>query len=352
MSMSRFWNFVLPPARIFNSGSRAVSELVNLNKPETSSTLSFQERHNLSSDQFALLSDVLSSDLKRARALAGSRYYDYAEHIDYKLRSASLPRVGSTYDSIANLRKVYSGYEEALKPNDVQVQVLEELRAAFLVRHKEMDISRWGSAEFNSIGSNLNEIENRLSFTLEQHQQGKLKHCCERMRESLENDGFNFVVDSLSYINFQLATVEEDSSLVITEGNSLEESLTREWEQRQLAQITMVNKRALEVYNNEDENYAHLVSAECLPASNYFIFASIGGVAGASWLYAVATGTGTYTFLMGVPFVYHYFARGWYNESYNNRMEVVKDIFLRKADGNLDVYFYKGGSYTRGLEGV
>lgn len=357
MALARFWNYVLPVPRTFNSGSFAVQELVNLrSSSQNADAIShFKQTHNLSNTQFHHLSDVLSSDLQGARHFAGSRFHDYEQQVDYKLRTANLPRSGTAHDSVQHLRNVYTGYEDALRPTDLQVELLRELKQSFTVHPKQLDVSRWGSAEFNSISASLSEIQSRM-VKANPEQETDINHAVENLRSALKADGFTFVVDSLSYINSQLAIGSNQETQLSTQlentPNSLEETLTQEWQQRRLQKITAANMRPLQVYNNQDENYAQVISAENLPQSNYFMFSGLSGLVGAAWVYAVVSGTGTYSFLLGVPAVYHYFAKGYFTESYNNRMELVKDIYLRKADGKCDVYFYKGGNYSRVMEGV
>jgi hypothetical protein len=101
MALARFLsNFSAGPVRNFRSGNTGVSALLciadfGVAQPDTAArqrATEFQSRHNLSGSQFMMLSDVLSSDLITAKKLSGSRYYDYEQHFDYKLRRGNFAR--------------------------------------------------------------------------------------------------------------------------------------------------------------------------------------------------------------------------------------------------------------------
>jgi len=160
MALARFLtNFSSGPVRNFRSGNTGVSSLLCIAdfagaQPDAGARARANEfitRHNLSGSQFMMLADVLSSDLTTAKKLAGSRYFDYEQHFDYKLRRGNFSRSKTPTESLSNLRETYSGYQEALLPGDSRADHVTELLELFKVHGTDPDVSTWGDAEFNSV---------------------------------------------------------------------------------------------------------------------------------------------------------------------------------------------------------
>jgi len=85
-----FKNFLNPH---INRGSFYVKYLVclqefdNNNSGHTGLFSEFNQKHNLTPDQFVKLSDVLASDLATVKRLSGTAYSQYQQHLDYKIRN-------------------------------------------------------------------------------------------------------------------------------------------------------------------------------------------------------------------------------------------------------------------------
>lgn len=179
----------------------------------------------------------------------------------------------------------------------------------------------------------------------------------ENMRVDLQEDPFNFVVDSLTFLKSQTALYNSEPSptepaLLEQTASGLETELTKEWQATQMRNLSQANVDALRVYNNEDSQFAQILSAETLPVTRRFIHKTILATTGLGYLWVVASGVGTYTFLAGVPLIGMLCRKFIMHDSLFNETETVKDIYLRKEDNKLDVYFWKAGQYTRVIEGV
>jgi len=184
-----------------------------------------------------------------------------------------------------------------------------------------------------------------------------LNETFDNMKADLSEDPFNFVVDSLTFLKCQQALYTSEPNptepaLLEQSESGLEVEITKEWQATQMKKVSKANVDALRVYNNEDSQYAQILSAETLPVTRRFIHKALAAGTGAGWLWVVATGTGTYTFLAGVPLLAAMCTRLISYDSTFDATETVKDIYLRKEDGKLDIYFWKAGQYTRMMEAV
>ena len=124
-----------------------------------------------------MLADVLSSDLVTAKKLSGSRYFDYEQHFDYKLRRGNFARSKTStgksrffsnpqkfiwkknLESLSSLRSTYAGYQEAMTPGDSRADHVNELLDLFKVHGTDPDVSTWGDQEFNCILKNIHDLE-------------------------------------------------------------------------------------------------------------------------------------------------------------------------------------------------
>jgi len=309
------------------------------------------------------LSDVLSTDVNYSRSLAGSRFFDYEQHVDYKLRSGNFIRAGSALETVESLRNKYSGYSTAMEPSGTRVDLLKEVRDIFAQDGQVPNVSQWGDAEYNGIHRSLGEYESKIMQNdMTQSEQAQVSACFDQMRDALAEDGFCFVVDCLTTIDTQLALASGNlgaleqantvGSIIHESENKVELAMTQEVQNHKLSQIEKRNKRALEVYNNEDEHYVQVLSAEPLSNSSNHLLHSALKVAGLGYVYMVATGTGTISAIVGFPLAAYWIHNNLGRDINNDSVEYIKDVYLRKEDGKLDMYLYKGGAYTKCLEAV
>jgi hypothetical protein len=273
------------------------------------------------------------------------------------LRRGNFYRQGDAIETINRLKQQYSGFEEATSPSAARVQILAELRNILLVHKGAKPISEWDDPEFNSILRDVNNMQEELNQTIGEDHRKHYDQVFDEIRQCLAEDGHNFVLDGLSMINSQLPNTSEAENPIVTQQttteNALEEIITQDWQQNQMRVMTAKNKRPLSVYNNEDEQYAQIISGEELPVANIWIWKALGGLTMSGYAYMVAAGTGTMTALVGVPLLAHTAAKMFVaHERYYDDQEYIKDIYLRKEDMKLDVYLYKAGAYTRVLNAV
>lgn len=195
---------------------------------------------------------------------------------------------------------------------------------------------------------------------MSESEQAQVAACFDQMREALAEDGFCFVVDSITTIDSQLALANGNQGalepantvgdIVHESVNKTELAMTQEVQAHKLSQIEKRNKRALEVYNNEDEHYVQVLSAEPLANSSNHLLHNAMKVAGLGYVYMVFSGTGTMSAIVGFPLAYYWIHKNLARDLSNDAVEYIKDVYLRKEDGKLDLYLYKGGAYTKVIE--
>lgn len=317
------------------------------------------------------MADVLSTNLATAERMSGCKFPNYEQHIDYKLRKGNFTRFRTANESVEHLKNQYPELDDVLKPSEKRLEILKELTTLFVGKFDGMDVSRWGENDFNNVLSKVETLEGRLkNLAQTQEERDQYVEACKVMKDSVKQDGFNFCVDTYSWLETQLALAGEKNLVskadnvgqIQEQDNSTSQADLSEAQERELARVAPKNRAShhfggythsrndelpVNVYLNEDAQFAQVLSANTLPGIGNAPLWGYGiALGGAYYGWMLWAGTSTLTSLVGVPLALAACA-SWSRPFIYMGMETIKDVYYRKEDGQYDVYFWKYGCYSR-----
>lgn len=254
---------------------------------------------------------------------------------------------------------MYPDFENSVARGEDRKDLIREIAAKLLPHGGNVNVGGYGDIEFNTVSSKIRDLENDLLRSdISEADKEVIVSIFQDMRAKFEADPFNFTVDTYCYLNQQLALTGQ-KELMIKEKEKVELEMAKtddhyileEVQAKELASIKDANTSAFKVYNNQDENFAQVMSAANLPHSN-IKWIQGGQLAGwGVWASMVWAGTSTLTSLAILPA--GLVMVGWASKHMMyDSMETIKDIYLKKEDNTLNVYLWKAGKYSRVLENI